>query len=303
MSRHDATVPRHLARTELARAVAELVTPLAKNEALAAALVADGRVFVDGKRARDAATLVAEGTRLVVHVDDARPWAAVSAAPPPLVVIYEDEDVVVIDKRAGELVNETETSSELSVVERLRDRDAFTVHRIDRETSGVVVLAKGRAMAEALSRCFEARETEKTYVAIVRGTVADGVIDAPIGPDRRRPRARAVVASGKPASTRVRTLGATDGLSSIEACPITGRTHQIRVHLAHAGAPIVGDVLYGGPHAVRIRGEIVTPGRVMLHARALVIPVRGARRRFEAPIPADLARFAALGLALDGAAE
>jgi 23S rRNA pseudouridine1911/1915/1917 synthase len=302
LSRHDATVPAALAGSKVARAVAELVPPLSRDEAVAVALVAHGRVFVDGKRCRDTARVVAEGTKLVVHVDD-DPSRIADPAAAPLVVLYEDADLIVIDKRPGELVNETETSAEVSVVERLQSRAAFTVHRIDRETSGVVLLARGRAMAEVLSKAFEARETEKTYVAIVKGAVGDGEIDAPIGADRRRPRARAVVAGGKPAVTRVRTLATKDGLSSIEARPITGRTHQIRVHLAHAGAPLVGDVLYGGPHAVRLGGEIVTPGRVMLHARALVVPVRGERRRFEAPIPADLARFAALGLALDVPAE
>lgn len=257
------------------------------------ALIRSGGVFVAGKRCREPSERVEAGTRIVVHL--AAP-AAVEAHPPA--ILYEDEAIIVVDKAPGQHVNETETSAVVSLVERLEDKNAYTVHRIDRETSGVVLLARSRAMADTLAREFRERRVKKTYLAIVKGSVPDQTIRAPIGKDRLRPRARAVTPDGKPAETVVRTLGRAGEVSAIEARPITGRTHQIRVHLAHQGAPIAGDLLYGGVAAVRAGGRVFTVERVMLHAMSLSIEVGGEERTFRAAIPEDMLRFQDAGLPL-----
>jgi 23S rRNA pseudouridine1911/1915/1917 synthase len=262
----------------------------------ARALIESGKVFLDGKRCRHAARIVGAGARIVIHVGASEPSAA-ERAPPR--ILYEDADLIAVDKRPGEHVNETETSSAMSLVEQLRGAEAHVVHRLDRETSGVVVLAKGRRMAEALSRVFQERAASKTYLAIAAGMIDDQTIDLPIAIDKRRTRARCVSARGKPARTEVRTIARAGELSSLELHPITGRTHQIRVHLSHLGAPIAGDALYGGPMKVRMGDLEIALERVMLHARTLAIPVRGRTLTISAPIPEDMRRFADAGLPLE----
>lgn len=265
------------------------------------ALIESGGVFVAGKRCREALRVVDQGARIVVHLDVA---SSPAAAASKMVVLYEDRKVIVIDKAPGQHVNETETSAVVSVVEAVTDRggkEAYTVHRIDRETSGVVLLAKSRVIADALSEEFRERRVKKIYLAIVRGTVADQTITAPIGKDRLRPRSRAVVqasAGGKPAETRVRTIATAGEVSAIEARPVTGRTHQIRVHLSHAGAPIAGDRMYGGPSAVRVGERVIAAERVMLHALSLTLGISGVERTFRAAIPEDMLRFQDAGLSL-----
>lgn len=250
---------------------------------------------MEGRRCRLASRSLDRGSRIVVHLP--RDPHAGLAAPPPLPVLYEDGDVIVIDKPPRIHVNETETSSGFSVVERLSAKCVFAVHRIDRDTSGVVLLAKNAQVAERLSRAFRERVAEKVYLAIVVGAVPDGVIDRPIGRDHRRPRARAVSGDGKAAVSRVKTLSAKGGLSALSVEPLTGRTHQIRVHLSSAGAPIFGDELYGAPRSVRIGAEVITAERVLLHAARLTIPLEDSRvRTFEAALPDDLAAFARFGL-------
>jgi 23S rRNA pseudouridine1911/1915/1917 synthase len=272
------------------RALVRALPDLTRNRARR--LIADGRVFIDGKRCRIASRVVNRGARIVVH------FAERHTPDEALRILYEDERLIAIDKRPGEVVNETETSAELSVVERLRDLDAYTVHRIDRDTSGVVVLAKGRKVAQDLSLAFSDRRTKKTYIAFVRGHIEDRVLSEPIGVDKARPRARWVDPRGKPAETRIHTLSRATEVSAVEAQPITGRTHQIRVHLAHAGVPIVGDVLYGGPLKVRVNDLEIEAARVMLHARSLRIDDAGRTVEVEAPIPDDMQVFVEAGLVL-----
>ncbi|MCC7385283.1 MAG: RluA family pseudouridine synthase [Deltaproteobacteria bacterium] len=295
MSRLDLTVRVERAPQTLLALISEAVG----DRDRAMALITRGAAFVGGRRAKQPQQSLAAGTRVVLHVEDRGPELAEAALEPR--VIFEDEAVIVLDKRPGEHLNETETSVVLSLVERLRARipEVRVVHRLDRETSGVVILAKTLGEAERLSAAFREREVEKRYVALVEGAIADQLIEAKIAPDRRRPRARRVLDSGQAAATRVTTLAVAHGLSAVSAVPITGRTHQIRVHLAHAGAPILGDRLYGGPLAVRVEGELMKLGRTLLHARELIVPLAGGTRRFEAPVPEDLARFATLGLPVE----
>jgi 23S rRNA pseudouridine1911/1915/1917 synthase len=273
-----------------------IASALAIDLEQARAIIASGSVFSSGKRAKRADAQLESGARIVVHLSDER-----TPERPPIVVLFEDEELIVIDKLPGDHVNETETSKDISIVERLRGhaKDLFVVHRLDKETSGVLVLAKGKASSDRLSEAFRSRAVDKRYLALVEGSIADGTISAPIAPDRRRPRARRVLRDGKPSETEVRTLSRVEGVSAIEAHPITGRTHQIRVHLSHRGAPILGDRLYGGPTAIRLGDETFSIERSLLHAARLTLPIAGGTRTFEAPVPPDMARFARHGLVLD----
>ena len=163
------------------------------------------------------------------------------------------------------------------------------VHRLDRETSGVTVFARTKAAAAALAEAFRAGAAEKTYLALCARAPAPphGRIDAPLGKDPARAGLRRVDPRGDPSATTYRTLRSTPSAALVEARPETGRTHQIRVHLAELGAPLLGDARYGGPRRV---GEVAVP-RVMLHARRLALrhPATGALLAFEAPVPEDFA--------------
>jgi 23S rRNA pseudouridine1911/1915/1917 synthase len=253
-------------------------------------LIEDGAVFLDGKRCRVSSRMVHPGARIVVHLEEA------AAEVKPFDVLYEDEHLIAVSKHAGVQVNETETSAVRSLVEHL---GAFSVHRLDRDTTGVVVLAKDRRTAELLSAEFRGRRVGKTYLAVTAGAPPEGVIERPIGRDPKRPRARAVRPDGKPAITTVRVLARSGDAALVEASPETGRTHQIRVHLSSAGTPIAGDLVYGGPAALRIGGVVVRPARMLLHAWRLNVPFGGGVLCFEAPLPEDFRMLAVHGLAFD----
>lgn len=248
-----------------------------------------GQIFVDGQRTQDPQVIVAPGARLLRH--DRPP-----APPPSLPILYEDRALLVLDKPAGIHLNATETTARLAAVEVLGDRELYLVHRIDVGTTGLVLLAKQRTVAEELSAAFRERLIEKTYLAVAVGAVAVDRVEAPIGLDKKRPRARAIRGDGKPAVTLLEVRSARDGLTAVVARPLTGRTHQIRVHLAHLGAPLLGDTLYGGPTAARLAKVVVRPERPLLHAYTLAFSLGGKAHRFLAPIPKDLEQIQALGL-------
>jgi 23S rRNA pseudouridine1911/1915/1917 synthase len=290
--RETVAAPIHLEVTEggarldllLAKRIPDLSRRGAKK------LIEEGGVFVDGKRVRVSSKLIPRGAHVVVHLESE------PATEPPFSILYEDARLIAVNKHAGVQVNETETSSVRSLVEHLR---AFSVHRLDRDTTGVVVLAKDADAAEELSVAFRERKVEKLYLAVTAGAPEEGVIDRPIGPDPKRPRARTVRSDGKPAITRVRVLAKSGEAASVAAEPHTGRTHQIRVHLRSAGAPIAGDLMYGGPAALRIGDAVVRPERMLLHAFRLNVPFGGDVLRFEAPLPEDFQVLAVHGLAFD----
>jgi 23S rRNA pseudouridine1911/1915/1917 synthase len=259
-----------------------------------------GGVFLDGRRIKVAGRLVRAGQRVVVNLEEGgrAPWAA------PLDrtrLLFADAAVVAVDKPAGVPAQATLTSDRGTLpdlVGALLGGTVTTVHRLDRETSGVTVLARTRGAAAALGAAFRAGEPEKTYLALCARAPSppEGRLDAPLGKDAARPGLRRVDPAGEPASTRYRTLWSSPLAALVEAWPETGRTHQIRVHLAHLGAPLLGDARYGGPRRV---GETAVP-RVMLHALRLVVPhpETGARLVLEAPVPED---FRAVGRAVGGA--
>ena len=204
-----------------------------------------------------------------------------------LPVLYEDDDVMVVNKPSGLLTHaKGGLSTEPTVAEIIRPKTSFAsdtdrpgiVHRLDRDTSGVLIIAKTTEAAAHLQRQFAQRTTKKTYLAVTDGVpkLAAAKIDLPIGRNPAAPSTFRVDPNGKPAQTTYRVLAATDAQALIELNPTTGRTHQLRVHMAHLNTPILGDRVYGKPDT----------NRLMLHAHKLEITLpSGERKTFETAIP------------------
>ncbi len=257
------------------------------------------------------ATRLAAGDRVEALIPPELPAPARPApAIPPVGVLYADAAVIVVDKPAGLVVHPARGHVDDTLVhvllarfpdlgEAFQDHRPGIVHRLDKDTSGVMVVARTPAAAEALRRQFKERTVEKVYRALVRGAVSppEAIIDAPIGRDE--PVLRRMAAQpwphGAPAQTRYRVLRIAGGYTWLEARLLTGRTHQIRVHMAAIGHPVAGDALYGrrDPHI----------GRQALHALRLDFdhPTSGERLSFTAPLPEDIvAALDALGIGADG---
>lgn len=268
-----------------------------------AKLIKEGLVTgpITGMRA---STPVKAGQTFGITLPEAGPATAV-AQDLPLTILYQDADLVVIDKAAGMVVHPAAGHSDGTVVNALLHHvDDLSgvggqmrpgiVHRLDRGTSGVMVVAKNDIAHQELSRQFHDREVEKEYFALVWGTVHAGKrIDAPIGRDpndRQKMSTRA--RRSRSAVTRVTKAEYFRGVTLIQVAIATGRTHQIRVHLNAIGHPIVGDPTYGGvrrhvPNDIRAVQRLERP---FLHAWRLVFshPTDGRRLEFESPVPADL---------------
>jgi 23S rRNA pseudouridine1911/1915/1917 synthase len=249
-----------------------------------------GGVFLEGHRCKIAGRLVRGGQQVVVNLAEGGRPAASRGALDRSHLLYADAELAAVDKPAGVPAQPTLTSDVGTLpdlVAALLGTPVTLVHRLDRETSGVTVLARTKAAAAALAEAFRVGTPEKTYLALcARPPVPpDGRVDAPLGKDPARAGLRRVDPRGDAAATVYRTLRTGPGGALVEARPETGRTHQIRVHLASLGAPLLGDARYGGPRRV---GEVAI-GRVMLHARRLVLPhpATGAPIAFEAPVPQD----------------
>jgi 23S rRNA pseudouridine1911/1915/1917 synthase len=249
-----------------------------------------GGVFLDGRRCKVSGKTLHEGQRVVVNLAEGGREAAASAPLERGRLLYADADVAAVDKPAGvpsqpTLTTDRGTLPEL--VSALLGSPVTLVHRLDRDTSGVTVFARTPAAAAALAAAFRDGTPEKTYLALCARAPAprDGRTDAPLGKDPGRAGLRRVDPRGDPAATRYRTLREAPLAALVEARPETGRTHQIRVHLAHLGAPLLGDARYGGPRRV---GELSVP-RVLLHARRLELahPRTGARLVLDAAVPDD----------------
>ncbi len=270
-------------------------------------LLRRGEVRVNGGRVR-AEYKLHEGDE--VRIPPARIRA--EGAPPPDKlatrmldrVIYEDKRLLVIDKPTGLAVHGGSGISH-GVIELLRHarpdlKDLSLVHRIDRETSGCLVIAKRRSALRELHARFRDGQVEKNYLALVIGDWQYGeqLIDVPLAVQNRRGGERHVIVSdnGKTAQTRV-SLSRTYGIYSLLQCaPATGRTHQIRVHLAHAGHPIVGDERYGDQDANREAKKLGLK-RLFLHAQSIAfIDDSGNDLHFTAPLADDLEQFLTVGV-------
>lgn len=212
-----------------------------------------------------------------------------------LPIIYEDSHVVVVNKPSGVLTHaKGALTEEFSVAEfvrpRLQDLDTSNrpgiVHRLDRATSGVIICAKDFATKRKLQKQFQDRKAHKTYLAVVQGVpkLAEASVKLPIERNPRAPSRFRIGAKGKPATTNYRVLASNGTYSVLELKPLTGRTHQLRVHLAYVHCPIVGDTMYQGPKS--------PIGRLCLHALELEITIPTSQRKtFTAPVPDDFAAF------------
>lgn len=262
-------------------------------------LIEAGQITLDGRPVK-ASYKPAPGDLIVVRVPPPAP-AAVAAEEIPLAIVYEDDDLLVVDKPAGMVVHPatsghmtgTLVNAVLAHVPLLEgiggERRPGIVHRLDKGTSGLIAVAKHDRAMRALQAQFKARQVHKLYLALVDGAVepARGRIEIPIDRDPRQRQRMAAVAGGRPAVTLYRTLETFGGghVYTLLACePRTGRTHQIRVHLAALGTPIVGDVTY------RRHKTPLDLDRPFLHAHRLGFrhPSTGEPLEFEAPLPHEL---------------
>ena len=296
------TVPADAEGSRLDRFLASVVADHSRSQIQR--LIREGLVRVSGRAARPNQP-VRSGQEIAVDIPPPidpvpRPEAL------PLQILYQDDDVIVVDKPAGMVVHPAAGHASGTLVNALLhhiddlsgiggEKRPGIVHRLDRGTSGLMVVAKHDAAHEELARQFHDREVEKEYVALVWGVVQAGRrIDAPIGRDpvhRQKMSARA--RRSRSAVTRiVRAEAINPALTLARIAIHTGRTHQIRVHLSAIGHPVVGDALYGGLHR-RVPGDlraITHLERPFLHAARLVFthPRDGRRMEFESPLPADL---------------
>ena len=210
-----------------------------------------------------------------------------------LPILYEDDDVIVVNKPSGLLTHaKGGLSDEPTVAEIIRPKTSFAtdtdrpgiVHRLDRDTSGLLIIAKNPESAAHLQRQFAERTAKKTYIAITDGKpkLNAAKIDLPIGRNPSAPSTFRIDPNGKPAQTTYHVLAENDAQSLVELKPNTGRTHQLRVHLAHLNAPILGDRVYGKS----------SDCRMMLHAQKLEITLpSGERKVFEAAVPDEFKKF------------
>ena len=269
-------------------------------------LIKDGRVQIAGKTAK-ANQAVRGGQDVSVSIPPLT-GAAPQAEALPLPILYQDADLIVVDKPAGMVVHPAAGHAAGTLVNALLhhvsdlsgiggEKRPGIVHRLDRGTSGLMVVAKNDRAHEELARQFHDREVEKEYVALVWGEVQPGRrIDAPIGRDPgNRKKMSAKARRARSAVTRiVRTEPFGRVLTLATVAIYTGRTHQIRVHLNAIGHPIVGDALYGGVHR-RVPGDlrmVTRLDRPFLHAARLAFnhPTDGRRMEFESELPEDLQR-------------
>lgn len=264
-----------------------------------------GRVTVDGAP-RESSARVREGERIVAAPLPRPASTAEAQAGVVFEVLHVDEDLIVVNKPPGLVVHPARGHEGGTLVNGLLARGFFRredlgdderpgiVHRLDRGTSGVLVVARTPAAREALKTQFQAHTIERVYEALVVGEARDATFATLHG---RHPRDRlrftSRVKTGKRAVTHVRVLERLAGATRVECTLETGRTHQIRVHLSESGTPVLGDPLYGRPpRDARLRAAADAIGHQALHARVLgfIHPRTGAKVRFEAPVPDDFAR-------------
>ncbi|HEY8022820.1 MAG TPA: RluA family pseudouridine synthase [Thermoanaerobaculia bacterium] len=272
--------------------------------------IREGRVEVNGAPARPSAAVAAGDAIACRPLPPPASDARIAPEAEPLAVLYEDADLAVLDKPAGLTVHPGAGRATGTLAHRLLARwpeiagvggpgRPGIVHRLDRETSGVLVVARTPAAYARLARAFAEREVGKRYLALAYGAPSppSGSIEAPIGRHPTRRTEMAVRQRGRPARTLYRTLAAAAGISLLALDLETGRTHQIRVHLKSLGYPLVGDPVYGEARwkglPRRVQGPLGAFPRPALHAWRLAFrhPTSGEPMAFEAPVPADLERL------------
>jgi 23S rRNA pseudouridine1911/1915/1917 synthase len=281
------------------------------SRAHAQRLISDGRALVEGRRAR-ASDRLRGGEAIRVELS-APPDPTLHGESIPLRIAYEDAAMLIVDKPAGLVVHPSHGHATGTLVHALVGRAEERgerlgsiagvgrpgiVHRLDKQTSGLILVAKTDAAQASLMQQFGARSIDKEYLALVRGAAPAprGRIEAPVGRDPRDRQRMAVVAGGRASVTEYESLGSAHGYTLLALRPRTGRTHQLRAHLAYLDLPIVGDVRYGGG---------IGPGgldRQFLHAARLTLdrPLDGRRLTAWSELPPDLAAaLAESGIASD----
>ncbi|MGP8058275.1 MAG: RluA family pseudouridine synthase [Acidimicrobiales bacterium] len=307
------SVPALLDGVRLDRAVS-MLTGVSRSRA--AELVASGAVRVGGAPATGRSQELTQG--MVLEIALPEPEQPGAGADPTVAfgVVHDDAEVIVVDKAPGLVVHPGAGHREGTLVSGLLarypdlaelagagvcdpDRPGI-VQRLDRGTSGLLVVARTERAYRSLTAQLAARTVERRYQALVTGSVAEdrGVVEAPIGRSARTPTKMAVSAGGRPATTAYRVLGRYHEpleATLLELALETGRTHQIRVHLAAIGHPVVGDDRYGAPgpggRRARVGGALVAPGRLFLHAARLGFEHPGSAERvaWTSALPDDLA--------------
>jgi len=301
---HEFTVSDELAGTRLDRCLSALNENWSRSRVRR--LVDDGRVRLNDRPAKPA-TQVAAGDHLTV--DEPDPEALdVAAEAIPLTVVFEDEDLLVIDKPADLVIHPAVGNPTGTLVNALlhhcTDLSGIggvarpgIVHRLDKDTTGLMVVAKNDRAHQALSLAFRWRKIEKTYLAVCYGGFAadEGVVDAAIGRHPHNRQQMAVIDNGRPARTLFTVAERWPGAALVHCRLVTGRTHQIRVHMAHIGHALVGDPLYAGRQWRNLADPVAAAAcrtfpRQALHAMRLGFahPVTGEAMSFETAPPDDI---------------
>jgi 23S rRNA pseudouridine1911/1915/1917 synthase len=307
---YDFTVPEELAESRLDRCVAELKPDWSRSRVRK--LLDDGRILLNGEGVK-ASTQVHTGDRINVDEPPPRPLE-IEAQDIPLDIVHEDEHLLVINKPPGLIIHPAAGHKSGTLVNALlqhcddlsgiggTERPGI-VHRLDKDTSGLLVVAKSDRSHLGLSLAFRRRQVEKVYSAVCYGTprTNEGVVEAAIDRHPRERQQMGVVKDGRQARTLYLVLEAFSGTALVSCRPITGRTHQIRVHMAHIGHALVGDPLYAGRQwrnlaEARHQRACREFPRQALHATRLSFthPVREERVSFEAEPPADFQELVAV---------
>jgi 23S rRNA pseudouridine1911/1915/1917 synthase len=296
-----AAVPAALGGLRMDLALAKLFPQFSRNRLQA--WLKSGHILVDGKAAQASAKAIG-GECIELSSPPAADVATPKAQRMALAIVFEDTDLIVIDKPVGLIVHPGAGNPDRTLLNGLlahapalrKVPRAGIVHRLDKDTSGLLVVAKNLTAQANLAAQLAARSVKRSYLALVHGEPpAQGTIDAPIGRDPRVRTRMAVTAGGREARTSYKVLerfgkGARPDFSLLECRLETGRTHQIRVHLQHIKCPIVGDTVYR-----RGARNEVTFGRQALHAAALELshPRSGKQMSWSAPLPADMKKLLA----------
>ncbi|HEX8616751.1 MAG TPA: RluA family pseudouridine synthase [Thermoanaerobaculia bacterium] len=301
----EAVVPESATGFRLDRALGELFD--GHSRSYLAKLIEEGHVRVDGKTVTKPSHRVETGQIASLELPDAAP-STIESQDLPLTILYEDDHVVIIDKPAGLVVHPAAGHPDQTLVNALlfhvKDLSGIggelrpgIVHRLDKDTSGVMLIAKHDEAHRKLTANWNTDLVRKEYVAVVYGTPSSdrGTIDAPIGRDPRDRKRMAVVSDGRRAITDYQIAERLRYVSVVRCRLRTGRTHQIRVHMKHLGHPIIGDPAYSGPQwrgipDKKLQRVIEAFPRQALHAAKLTFahPASGDTVTVEAPLPNDL---------------
>ena len=311
-TKHQITIPPRLHGVRLDKAIADLLE-LPRNKI--SRLWSDGLITTADGRHLKPAQPAATGDHFVIDIPAAVPLVITPESLSRLDIIFEDDDILVVNKPAGLVAHPSSSTGDVPTLAdlvqharpaiaeaRYSDADgdrrrAGLVHRLDKETSGVMVIAKTKAALETLKEAFKERRVQKVYQAVCAGDPGNQIVNAPIGRHPRRWWLRAVVETGKPAQTEFAVLKRgtlyRQPACLVQAAPRTGRTHQIRVHLLHLGCPILGDNRYQTAGSRELTRLANVP-RLLLHAAELTLPHprTGEMVTFKVAPPEDISTVA-----------